>query len=169
MHKSAYNELTTFASTLSSDKPLRIGDVGSMNLNGCLRPIFDKAPWTYIGMDLGNGPNVDIVLASENEWSNIKDNEFDVVVSVSTLEHTRYPWLFMREISRIVKVNGLVCINAPYQWEQHACPLDCWRIFPDGMKALLEYVGLEVISVYKNINSEDPRYRGDTVGIGRKK
>ena len=88
VHSTAYEELAKFAATLDASAPLVIGDVGAFDVNGCLRPLFAKAPWTYRGIDLAAGPNVDIVVPSEASWSNIGDGEFDVVVTVSTLEHT---------------------------------------------------------------------------------
>jgi hypothetical protein len=33
-------------------------DIGSYNVNGCLRPLFKGA---YVGLDMREGPNVDVV------------------------------------------------------------------------------------------------------------
>lgn len=167
MHTSVYEEAQKFAKTLPADRPLRIGDVGACNLNGCLRAVFEKPPWTYVGMDLSPGPNVDLILASETQWTNVKDGEFDVVVSVSTMEHTRYPWLFMKELARIVKGSGSVFVTAPYMWVFHQHPIDCWRVYPDGMKAVMESVNLRVKSTYMRTFQETP-HMGDTVGIAVK-
>lgn len=161
MHGSAYEEIRGFSQLLPANQALKIGDIGAYDVNGNVRPLFSNPVWKYVGMDVAQGRNVDVVLASETEWANIKDEEFDVVVSISTLEHTQYPWLFMRELARILRPGGLLCVNAPYQWDYHEHPVDCWRIFPDGMRAVMKFNGLTVLSAYLNRH-------GDTTGIATK-
>lgn len=167
MHVTAYEELGKFAATLQAVSPLKIADVGAYNVNGCLRPIFDKAPWTYVGIDMAAGPNVDLVVPAEGRWDNVQDCSFDVAVSVSTLEHTKYPWLVVQEMARILKPGGIICLCAPYVWPQHRHPLDCWRIFPDGMRAIMELARLRVDKLYMREAQKNPEC-GDTVAIGGK-
>lgn len=167
MHESTYREMKKFADLLPTTQ-LSIADVGAMDINGTYRPIFTRPSWTYTGLDIEAGRNVDRVLAAPYEWSNVKDEEFDVVVSGQALEHTLYPWIFAKELARIVKKGGFVCCIAPYQWEFHAFPIDCYRFFPDGMKAVLSQAGLRVEKCYMAENSPDPRWKGDTVGIARR-
>lgn len=148
MHESSYKKMKAFADTLGAG-PLKIADIGSMDVwGGTYRPIFSKPEWSYTGFDLSPGPNVDVVLSDERHWRNVASESFDIVVSGQTLEHCRWPWLFMEGIARICKHGGRVCVIAPFQWEYHPSPLDCWRIFPDGMRAVMEYVGLKVESVH---------------------
>jgi SAM-dependent methyltransferase len=110
--------------------------------------------------------NVDIVLPSEFCWPNVPSESFDAVVTVSTLEHTRHPWLVVQEIARIMKPGGLACLTAPFAWPYHAHPIDCWRIYPDGMEAIMRLAGFEVLST--RMCNSDGTWRGDTVGIGRR-
>lgn len=166
MHESSYREMSRFAATLPASR-LLIADVGSLDVNGSYRPLFQRREWTYVGLDLAPGPNVDLVLCGENEWVNVPDAEYDVVISGQALEHARYPWLFVKEIARITKPGGSICIIAPYQWEYHPYPVDCWRVFPDGMRAVMEYNGLTVLSTYMTDNGSR-ECKGDTVGIARK-
>lgn len=166
MHESTYREMERFAKSLPAG-PLRIADVGSYDVNGTYKRIFQREGWSYVGLDVSAGPNVDVVLSGEVEWRNVEDESFDVVVSGQVLEHTRFPWLFVRELARIAKHGAPICIIAPYQWEYHPYPIDCWRVFPDGLRAVMEYNGLQVSQTYMTDNG-DPRYKGDTVGVGRK-
>jgi len=166
MHESTYKAMAEFAKTLPA-APLRIADIGSYNVNGTYKQIFQKEGWSYVGLDLSAGPNVDVVLSGEIEWKNVPDESFDVVISGQVLEHTRFPWLFVHELARIAKRGAPICIIAPYQWEYHPFPIDCWRVFPDGMRAVMEYNGLEILKTYMTENP-DPRWKGDTVGIARK-
>ncbi len=168
MHSTVYEEIECFARTLDPEREMRIADVGACDVNGCLRPIFARYPrWTYVGLDVAAGPNVDVIVPGVGVWSNIGSESFDHVVSVSTLEHTLYPWLVVQEMGRIVKKGGLVCLTAPYSWEYHAFPIDAWRLFPDGMRAIMELAGLCVEKVYTKACAEEPRW-GDTVAVGRK-
>lgn len=166
MHPSAYEELEKFSKTLPGNKVVLIGDVGSYDVNGTLRPIFAKPPWIYHGIDMAAGPNVDIVVEGEKKWA-IADNTYDVMVTVSTLEHTRFPWLVVAEMARIAKPGAIFCICAPYMWPYHAHPIDCWRIFPDGLKAIMELAGLVVDEVHMKVSPGHP-CTGDTIAIGRK-
>jgi SAM-dependent methyltransferase len=168
LHGSTFREMSKFAATLPRTV-LRIADVGSLDVNGTYKSIFSSiATWTYVGMDLCPGPNVDVVLRGENDWSNVSEESFDVVISGQTLEHTRKPWQFVRQLARLAKPGGTLCVIAPYQWIYHPHPIDCWRVYPDGMRALLEDAGLSVRAVYTAENSPNPDCKGDTVGIALK-
>jgi SAM-dependent methyltransferase len=56
-------------------------EVGSLNINGSVRSFFTNC--TYIGLDLGEGPGVDVVCPI-HEYS---PADFDVVISTEMLEH----------------------------------------------------------------------------------
>lgn len=74
----------------------------------------------------------------------VEDGSFDVVVSGQVAEHVRELWTWMREIARIVKPGGRVITISPISWPYHEAPIDCWRIYPEGMRAVSEWAGLEV-------------------------
>lgn len=65
MHQSSLDKMEKFRDHYLKDKrsePLIIMDLGSMNINGCYRPLFDIPDWRYRGLDIEPGDNVDIVL-----------------------------------------------------------------------------------------------------------
>jgi SAM-dependent methyltransferase len=170
MHPTAQHAMEKFAAMLPGG-PLKIVDVGSYDVNGTFKPIFARPGIEYVGLDIRSGPNVDVVIADDFKWPNISSESFDAVISGSTLEHTKLPWLFVLECARILKRGGLICINAPYHWGFHEHPIDCWRVYPDGMKAVMEWAGLTVIEVWKDqcYREEYPEQGlGDTTGIARK-
>lgn len=128
-----------------SEQPLRVYDVGSMDVDGgTYRKLFDRPAWNYIGLDRRSGKNVDIVLTHDHHWE-IPDHTADVIISGQTLEHVRYFWLVVMEMTRILKPGGLMCLIAPSGGREHKHPIDCWRFFPDGMRALAEYCLLDVL------------------------
>ena len=56
-------------------------DIGSLDINGNNRYLFDNCDYT--GIDIGPGPNVDII-CSGHEFKS--DEEFDVIISTECLE-----------------------------------------------------------------------------------
>lgn len=72
------------------------------------------------------------------------DGSFDVVLSGNVIEHVRMPWRWMRELARVCVSGGRVITVNPVSWPFHEAPIDCWRCYPDGMRALCEDAGLDV-------------------------
>ena len=68
--------------------------------------------WKYRGMDIQEGPNVDIVVSDIYNWIEIEDSSFDVVISGQAFEHMEFFWKAIKEIERILKPGGLCCIIA---------------------------------------------------------
>ena len=60
-----------YLSKLANDE-LTIFDLGSMDVNGSYREIFDNPKWHYKGLDLSEGKNVDIVLIERQMQSRMK-------------------------------------------------------------------------------------------------
>ncbi len=160
MHPSSYDRMAEFCQDYLRDwkkKPLTIVDLGSCDYNGSYRPIFDHKPWRYIGADLAAGPNVDLVLRSPYTWHELRTGSVDVLVSGQTFEHTEFFWETMLEIARVLKPGGLCCIIAPASGNEHRFPLDCWRIFADGFRAVSRYAGLQVLHAHTHW-AEPARY-----------
>ena len=151
MHESSYNEMQKFVNGyLDHNRELSILEIGSLDLNGSYKPLFDNPKWTYIGLDLIEGKNVDVVSPEPYRYP-FEDGAFDVVVSGSCMEHVEDLHAFIREAARVLKKKGTMCIIAPWVWEEHRYPRDYWRILPDGMKFLLEAIaGLPVLRIRKN-------------------
>lgn len=151
MHGSAYDDAAAFVKRhLVPGKKTRIADVGSYNVNGCLRPLFNDPAWEYVGLDISAGPNVDVVLSAEYGWGAAHEGQFDVVVTTQVMEHVRMPWLWIKDVVHIAKLGGLVYVCTPHTIGFHEYPIDCWRAWPDGMRALLEYADVEVLECRKN-------------------
>lgn len=160
MHKSSYENMRRFADKYLKEyeaENLKIIDIGSQDVNGSYRNLFNKTGWKYTGADVVAGKNVDIVINDMYNWKEIKSNSYDIVISGQTLEHVEFFWITMSEIHRILKQNGMACIIAPSSGPEHKYPLDCWRFYPDGLSAVARYAGLKVVEVYncKESNNSD--------------
>ena len=143
--------MADFRDRFLKDIKLNIIDLGSQVINhpdqvkvGSFKKIFNRPKWKYTGADTAEGINVDIILQSQYKWQ-FADGQFDVVISGNTIEHVERPWEWFIEAARILKPGGMMCVIAPSMWRWHRYPLDCYRFYPDGMKALAEYSGLEFI------------------------
>lgn len=62
-------------------------DVGSLDINGNNHYLFDN--YTYIGIDIGRGKNVNVV-STAHEFRPINGKLFDVVITTEMLEHDRF-------------------------------------------------------------------------------
>jgi hypothetical protein len=60
-------------------------DVGSMDINGNNRYLFDN--YEYTGIDIGEGKNVDLVISGNLFRS---DKEFDAIISTECFEHDKF-------------------------------------------------------------------------------
>jgi len=164
MHQSSFWEMSVFVNKyLNPNDKLKIIDIGSQDINGTYKPLFENNEnWEYVGLDLTPGKNVNIV-SNEMYSYPIESESFDVVISGQCLEHVQNTHLWIKENARILKKEGIICIITPWTWNEHKCPIDCWRIFPDGMSFLMEDIAnLKVIENY--INSPNT----DCIGIAKK-
>jgi SAM-dependent methyltransferase len=87
-------------------------------------------------------------------WKNIKSQQYDIVISGQVFEHVEYMWVTILEIARVLKDDGICCIIAPSSGNEHKYPVDCWRFYPDGFRALTKYAGLNKLEVYTQWNKE---------------
>jgi hypothetical protein len=72
----------------------------------------------------------------------------------------------MGELARICKTGGTIITINPVSWPYHEAPVDCWRAYPEGMKALYEDSSLDVIlSVWESL--EEPTFRKYIPGVSR--
>lgn len=175
MHLSSYEHMARLVAThLDADKPLDILDIGACavedNFNGCYRPLFDAPHWRYRGVDLAPGANVDIVLESPYALP-MQSASVDVIVSGQAFEHMEYFWMVWREMARVLRPGGLAFLIAPSRGPEHRYPVDCWRFYPDGYRALARYGGFELLEVQTDWQPHaDPGSApwGDTVGVFRR-
>lgn len=155
-----------------ADKALKILDVGSQDVNGSYKAAFANNNWQYIGCDMVPGKNVDIILKTAYDWREIESGSLDVVITGQTFEHIEYPWVTIFEIARVLKPEGVCCIIAPSCGPMHKYPVDCWRIYPDGFKALAKFACLEVIEAFIDLDgeySDDSDIWHDSVLIAQKR
>lgn len=152
---------------LDHSKKMRILEVGSLDVNNpaknqVFRRYFDNPNWEFIGLDIVAGRNVDVVTEKPYDYP-FPDNHFDLIICGNTLEHVEDLPRIINEMKRLAK--DLICIVVPNDRGFHEDPIDCWRIYPDGMKFLLNNAGLEIVECSR-VNGEK---LFDTYAVARKK
>jgi len=139
MHPEAFTQMHRLLQRYGSDNA-QVLDVGALDVNGAYRPLVEKRGWTYTGLDLVAGRNVDVVADDPYHYP-FDDNSFDIVMSGSTMEHVQAIWLWIPELTRVLRPGGMLAIITHVQWPEHRYPTDCWRIMPDGMEYLFDLTG----------------------------
>lgn len=86
-------------------KNCRVLDIGSLNINGYNKPLFNDCE--YIGIDIGEGPNVDVVCKA-HEYD---DEPFDTIISSECFEHDMYLELTLKNAVRLLKPGGLFAFS----------------------------------------------------------
>lgn len=148
MHHSSFLKMEYFKKNyLNLDDELKILDIGSFDRDGDYNYglILNEEKWTYHGLDLREGNNVDIVIENPYNWEEIDNESYDVIVSGQAFEHIEYFWLTLEQIKRVLKPKGLFCLIVPSSGPVHRNPYDCYRFNEDGMRAMAKYINLEVL------------------------
>lgn len=54
-------------------------------------------------------------------------DHFALAICCSVLEHTPRPWVMAKNITRLLRVGGMLCMSVPWVWRYHAYPDDYYR------------------------------------------
>ncbi|WP_037568716.1 methyltransferase domain-containing protein [Phaeacidiphilus oryzae] len=182
MHPSAYAHMKLCVEEYLPDHGrLRVVDLGariSDKQTLTHRSLLEGRDIDYVGVDVRDGRNVDRVMTKPYRIP-LKSGSADFVISGQAFEHIPFFWATMLEIARVLKPGGTAFVTAPSRGHAHDVQ-DCWRYYPDGMRALAAYTGLELREVhtdfppfqgirhhYAGIDAKNA-YWGDTVGVFRR-
>jgi len=103
----------------------------------------------YIGVDWTNtlhNSKADIV-SNLNEKIELSDSYADTIVSLSVMEHLCEPQIFLNESYRILKEDGVMILQVPFQWWVHEAPYDYFRFTPYGLKYIFGKAGFQDIHI----------------------
>ncbi len=88
-----------------------------------------------------------IDLCGDLNYLPFKDNSFDLIISIVTLEHVKDPLNVLKEIKRTLKKGGLLFLIVPFMWEYHQIPNDYFRFTKSGIMNLLEKTNFKEIEI----------------------
>ena len=140
MHLTSLKSGEAFAHTYGRKDKIVV-DLGGRDVNGTLRPFFEKQGMKFISVDMEADPSVDIVVKPGDKLP-FDNNSIDLIVSTSCFEHDPCLWLTFREMTRIIKKDGYIYINAPTRGKYHAYPGDFWRFYSDAGQGLAYWSGI---------------------------
>lgn len=122
-----------FLTEYGNKEGLSILEIGSREVTGPskARSRFSKAE--YVGFDFYPGNNVDVVGDAHKLSSYFPEKRFDLVYSSACFEHFAMPWVVATEISKVMKVGGIVFVETHFSYSSHERP---WHFFQFSDMAL---------------------------------
>ena len=103
----------------------------------------------YTGVDWSNtlhNSKID-VHSNLNVEIDLKDEVADSIVSISVLEHLLEPQVFLNESFRILKKDGRMLLQVPWQWRLHEIPHDYFRYTPYALKNMFAKAGFNDVKI----------------------
>lgn len=136
----------------------RVLIVGSYDVNGSVRPYFNKAQ--VIGIDIAEGPGVDHVINAHDLAKPevvltllpyMNGSGFDVIACTEMLEHDDQFWDTLRGIGEYLNPGGWLILTARgvrrngEGMPEHAYPDDYFRFMPNVVPKLLRLAQCDTI------------------------
>lgn len=120
------------------DLPDPVYDFGSLLVeaeqDGDLRPLFGGRAFT--GVDMRPGPGVDRVM--DLRALDLADDAVGTALCLDTLEHCEDPPQACRELARVTRADGGVCVlSSVMLFGIHAYPSDYFRFTPEAFRSML--------------------------------
>jgi SAM-dependent methyltransferase len=136
---------------------LRVLEIGPDGVPSTHQRILNDPSIVWETIDILDDPKLTYRQTGDYTFP-VADGTYDVVLSSNVLEHVRKAWVWMREVARVTKAGGHVITVTPVSWPFHEAPVDCWRTYPEGLRALHEEAGLEtVMAVFESL--EGPGFK----------
>lgn len=127
---------------------IRILEIGSRavttNIDKSVAKRFKKA--SYVGIDVLEGPNVDVCGDVHRLTDYFSPNSFDLIYSSAVFEHLYAPWIVAEEISKVLKLGGFCFIETHFSFSSHERPWHFFQFSDMALKVLFnKSLGFEVL------------------------
>jgi SAM-dependent methyltransferase len=123
---------------------MRVLEIGPDAHPSTFRRATKVAPIAWETIDLFPAPG--LTHRAINEYSFPLDTgAYDIVLAGQVIEHVRRVWEWIPELARVCKPGGYVITINPVNWPYHEAPIDCWRMYPEALRALHEEAGLQTV------------------------
>ena len=109
-------------------------ELGSLDVNGTIKPAFVGTEH-YTGLDMREGPGVDIVCHAAELQHRHGLGKFDCIVATSFFEHDATFWETLAGVHKLLSVGGWFVLTVPTpEWGYHAEPKDYYRFTTDALR-----------------------------------
>lgn len=144
----------------------RVLELGSRARLGTVNNEWLSESSSYVGFDIVDGPNVDVLGDLHELSSYFPPESFDAAFSYAVFEHVAMPWKAVAELSVVLRTGALVLIAAPQTWPVHEVPWDYWRYSETAWDTLFnEATGFELLETAVGEPAEIvPNFFNDAIG-----
>ena len=148
-HDNANWVLHEFLQILSAKPTGSVLEVGSRARSGVVHKSMMPDGWSYVGLDVLAGENVNVVGDAHQLSKLFPTQRFDAVVAFSVLEHLLMPWKFAIELNKVLNIGAVGFFTTHQSWPLHDAPWDFWRFSDQAWSALFNSLtGFEIIRVF---------------------
>ena len=126
----------------------RVLEIGSRARSGIIRRQMFEGKH-YQGIDVLEGPNVDVVGDAHTLSDHFAPESFDAVYSVSTFEHLAMPWKVAVELNKILRPGGIAYFVTHQALGMHDMPWDFWRFSDTAWDSLFNpFTGFRKVATF---------------------
>ena len=143
MHQQAYDYFVRWFAPKDGDRVLEVGsmDINSTQQGLVLRNLGLNTEW--VGIDLEEGPSVDIVVKPDEPWP-FESESFNWVLLPEMLEHDANPSGTLDKVYNVLKPNGWLILTTAAGGRQYHNPPHYWNFWPEGIVHLVTLSDLKV-------------------------
>lgn len=136
-HSDALHAFTDVVWDTFHNAPIDVLEIGSRRRLATTQGLdFRAAARSYLGMDILDGPNVDVVGDAHQLSTLIPDRQFDLIYSQYVFEHLAMPWVVVSEINKLLRPSADVIVLTNHSIGLHDLPWDFWRFSESAWNAL---------------------------------
>ena len=123
-------------------------EVGSFDVNGSIRSYVEEfSPRSYVGTDITEGPNVDLVVDANNLISEFGTDSFDFIICTEVVEHVQDWRNVINNIKGVLRQNGcLLLTTRSRRFPYHGYPYDYWRYEISDMKKIFSEFDIDKLA-----------------------
>jgi len=124
---------------------MKVLEIGPDVFPSSYRQLVDNPTLQWDTIDMVE--SADLTFQNIDEYTfPIETDQYDLVLSAQVIEHVKKIWDWLPEVARVCKPRGTIVTINPVSFRYHEAPVDCWRIYPEGMRALYDSAGIDTVS-----------------------
>jgi len=111
------------------------------------RDDIEKAGALYYSFDVERRSDNITYVGNIMNMNAVPKSTYDSALCTSVLEHTKNPFVAVKEIHKVLKLNGLLIVTVPHLSRIHEAPNDFFRFTEFGLREVLESSGFRILEI----------------------